>query len=388
MITKINDISKMPFCRICNSAAKSIRICNPLILFSILLISSSFLVTSCGLRKQAASNDVAVLQPVGPAFCADSAFAFCEAQCEFGPRTMNSQAHEDCGAWIMEKFKSYGMSVTPQKALLKGYDGTMLRATNIIASYRPDLTDRILICAHWDSRPWADNDPDESNWHKPVLAANDGASGVAVMLEIARLLNLRSEECGVRSENTSAADSMGIKGNHNSQFSILNSQFGIDFLCFDAEDWGFPQWEEANDPGDTWALGAQYWAANPHVDGYKARYGILLDMVGGQGAQFYQEQQSLRYARSIVDKVWRASQVVGFGSFFPTREGVGITDDHLPVNRVAKIPCIDIIPYYPDCAQSSFGPTWHTVNDDMAHIDRNTLQAVGQTLVQVLWSEK
>ena len=377
------------FCRICNSAVKSIRICNPLILFSILLISSSFLVTSCGLRKQAASNDVAVLQPVGPAFCADSAFAFCEAQCEFGPRTMNSQAHEDCGAWIMEKFKSYGMSVTPQKALLKGYDGTMLRATNIIASYRPDLTDRILICAHWDSRPWADNDPDESNWHKPVLAANDGASGVAVMLELARLISSpKLGEAGRGlNERQTAADSVS-DGNHNSQLSILNSQLGIDFLCFDAEDWGFPQWEETNDPGDTWALGAQYWAANPHVDGYKARYGILLDMVGGQGAQFYQEQQSLRYARSIVDKVWRASQVVGFGSFFPTREGVGITDDHLPVNRVAKIPCIDIIPYYPDCAQSSFGPTWHTVNDDMAHIDRNTLQAVGQTLVQVLWSEK
>ena len=377
------------FCRIYNSAAKSIRICNPLILFSFLLLSSSFLVTSCGLRKQATSTESVSIQPVGPAFCADSAFAFCEAQCEFGPRTMNSQAHEDCGAWIMEKFKSYGMSVTPQKALLKGYDGTMLRATNIIASYRPDLTDRILICARGDSRPWADNDPDEANWHKPVLAANDGASGVAVMLELARLISSpKLGEAGRGlNERQTAADSVS-DGNHNSQLSILNSQLGIDFLCFDAEDWGFPQWEEANDPGDTWALGAQYWAANPHVDGYKARYGILLDMVGGQGAQFYQEQQSLRYARSIVNKVWRASQVVGFGSFFPSREGVGITDDHLPVNRVAKIPCIDIIPYYPDCAQSSFGPTWHTVNDDMAHIDRNTLQAVGQTLVQVLWSEK
>ena len=360
-----------------------------LITLSIIICHLSFsaaFLSSCGLRKQAASNDVAVLQPAGPAFCADSAFAFCEAQCEFGPRTMNSQAHEDCGAWIMEKFKSYGMSVTPQKALLKGYDGTMLRATNIIASYRPDLTDRILLCAHWDSRPWADNDSDEANWHKPVLAANDGASGVAVMLELARLIS--SPKLGEAGRGLNEGQDSVSDGNHNSQLSILNSQLGIDFLCFDAEDWGFPQWEETNDPGDTWALGAQYWAANPHVDGYKARYGILLDMVGGQGAQFYQEQQSLRYARSIVDKVWRASQVVGFGSFFPTREGVGITDDHLPVNRVAKIPCIDIIPYYPDCAQSSFGPTWHTVNDDMAHIDRNALQAVGQTLVQVLWSEK
>ncbi len=335
------------------------------------LISLSFIIchlsfsaaffTSCGLRKQAASTETVSIQPVGPAFCADSAFLYCEQQCAFGPRTMNSAAHDACAQWIISEFTRHGLTVTPQQALLKGYDGTMLRATNIIASYRPDLKDRILICAHWDSRPWADNDPDEANWHKPVLAANDGASGVAVMLELARLLS--PDSC------------------------LLSPSLGLDFLCFDAEDWGIPQWEETNDPGNTWALGAQYWAANPHVDGYKARYGILLDMVGGQGAQFYQEQQSLQYARNIVDKVWRASQVVGFGSFFPSREGVGITDDHIPVNRVAKIPCIDIIPYYPDCAQSSFGPTWHTVNDDMDHIDRNTLQAVGQTLIQVLFSE-
>ena len=363
------------------------------------LISLSFIIchlsfsaaffTSCGLRKQAASNDVAVsIQPVGPAFCADSAFLYCEQQCAFGPRTMNSAAHDACAQWIISEFKRHGLTVTPQQALLKGYDGTILRATNIIASYRPELKDRILICAHWDSRPWADNDPDEANWHKPVLAANDGASGVAVMLELARLISSpKLGEAGRGlNEGQTATDSVS-DGNHNSQLSTLNSQLGIDFLCFDAEDWGFPQWEETNDPGNTWALGAQYWAANPHVDGYKARYGILLDMVGGQGAQFYQEQQSLQYARNIVDKVWRASQVVGFGSFFPSREGVGITDDHIPVNRVAKIPCIDIIPYYPDCAQSSFGPTWHTVNDDMDHIDRNTLQAVGQTLIQVLFSE-
>ena len=93
---------------------------------------------------------------------------------------MNSAAHDACAQWIISEFTRHGLTVTPQQALLKGYDGTMLRATNIIASYRPDLKDRILICAHWDSRPWADNDPDEANWHKPVLAANDGASGVAM----------------------------------------------------------------------------------------------------------------------------------------------------------------------------------------------------------------
>ena len=339
------------------------------------------------------------MQPVGPAFSADSAYRYCQQQCDFGPRTMNSEAHDLCAKWIMDKFRSFGLTVTPQQALLKGYDGTMLRATNIIASYRPELKDRILICAHWDSRPWADNDPDEANHHKPVIAANDGASGVAVMLEIARLLNGLQLTVDSLQMNTSAADSSSTAdassapnqptdiSSVNRKLSTVNKTLGIDFICFDAEDWGTPQWDDSPSDGNTWALGSQYWAANPHVEGYNARYGILLDMVGGQGAQFYQEQFSLSYARSVVDKVWRASQVVGFGSYFPKREGVGITDDHLPVNRVAKIPCIDIIPYYPDCEQSSFGPTWHTVNDDMAHIDRATLQAVGQTLVQVLWSE-
>lgn len=326
------------------------------------------LLASCGnLRKQAASNDNITAQPVGPVFCADSAFVFCQKQCDFGPRTMNSKAHDDCSQWIMEKFKDYGLTVTPQTTMLKGYDGTMLRSTNIIASYQPELKNRILICAHWDSRPWADNDPDESNWKKPVMAANDGASGVAVMLELARLIY-----------------SLQLT-NDSLQMNTVN--LGVDFICFDAEDWGVPQWDDAPDTSDSWALGAQYWAANPHVKGYKARFGILLDMVGGEGAQFYQEKYSMRYAHSVVDRVWRAAQTVGFGSYFPMREGGYITDDHLPVNRIAKIPCIDIIPYYPDCQQSSFGPTWHTINDDMAHIDRNTLQAVGQTLVQVLFSE-
>ena len=319
-------------------------------LFALLLLSS------CGnLRKQTAETAVS-LQPVGPAFNADSALLFCQKQCDFGPRVMNSQAHEDCAAWIVEKFKSYGMSVISQKATLKGYDGTLLNSTNIIASFKPEIADRILLCAHWDSRPWADNDPDEANWKKPVMAANDGASGVAVMLEVARLL----------------PDSLGI---------------GVDFVCFDAEDWGVPQWSDAPDDGNSWALGAQYWAANPHVKGYKARFGILLDMVGGQGALFYQEGMSKQMASAVVDKVWRAAQVVGYGSLFPTQPGGYITDDHIPVNRVAKIPTIDIIPYYPNCQQSNFGPTWHTVNDDMAHLDKNTLQAVGQTVIQVLFSE-
>ena len=260
-------------------------------------------------------------------FNADSAYAFCAAQCSFGPRTMNSEAHELCSEWIQQKFSQYGYQVELQKADLKG-------------------------------RPWADNDPDEANHRKPVMAANDGASGVAVMLELARLLQ---------------------------QYD--SASLAVDFICFDAEDWGIPQWEEEYD-GDSWALGAQYWAANCQkqtADSYQ--YAILLDMVGGQGAKFYREAYSMRYARNIVERVWQAANTAGYGSIFPYLDSGGVTDDHVPVNEKAGIPCIDIINHYPDCEQSSFGPTWHTINDDMQHIDKNTLKAVGQTLVQLIFSE-
>lgn len=300
------------------------------------------------------------LNPVGPAFNADSALAYCAAQCDFGPRTMNSEAHDKCGEWIVSKFKQFGCEVETQKADLKGYDGTILKNTNIIAHYNPKAETRILLCAHWDSRPWADNDPDSTNWRKPVMAANDGASGVAVMLEIARQLQADKK---------------------------LNPNIGVDFVCFDTEDWGTPQWADVQDNGDTWALGAQYWSENKPAS-YNPRYGILLDMVGGQGAKFYREGMSMQYAGGIVKKVWAAARQAGFGSYFPKSDGGMITDDHIPVNEKAKIPTVDVIAYYPDCQQSSFGPTWHTVSDDMAHLDKNVLKAVGQTMIQVLYTEE
>ena len=303
------------------------------------------------------TEEIEKVQPVGPDFNADSAYIYLQEQCDFGPRTMNSVAHDKCEKWIIQKFEQYGCKVTTQKATLNGYDGTPLRSTNIIASYNPEATTRIMFCAHWDCRPWADNDPDSTNWHKPIIAANDAASGVGVMIELARIL----------------------KGS--------GLELGVDFNCFDAEDYGTPQWFEGEDPGDTWALGAQYFANNL-PEGYAPRYGILLDMVGGVGAKFYREGMSMQYAPAIVKKVWNAARQVGYGSYFPKADGGMITDDHIPVNQTANIPCIDVIPYYPDCAQSSFGPTWHTIADNMDNIDKNTLKAVGQTMVQVLFTEK
>ena len=300
-------------------------------------------------------------QLVDVVFNEDSAIAYCAKQCDFGPRIMNSTAHDECEKWIISKFQQYGCEVTTQKADLKGWDGTTLHSTNIIARTNPDAKERIIICAHWDSRPWADNDPDENNHHTPVMAANDGASGVAVMLELARVLNL--------------------------ELSTNNHQptFGIDFVCFDAEDYGTPSWSGKQDE-DSWALGAQYFAKNlqPSTFNLQPKCGILLDMVGGQGAKFYQEGLSKHYAQDLVNSVWQAANVAGYGSYFVNQSGGYITDDHKPLNE-AGIPTIDIIPYYPDCEASAFGPTWHTVLDDMNHLDKNTLKAVGQTLVQFLF---
>ncbi len=312
--------------------------------------------TACGNRTSSRSQDTdTIAMAPAPEFNADSAYAFTAAQCAFGPRVPNTEAHKLCGNYIAEKFRSYGALVTDQYADLTAFDGTVLKARNIIASYNPDAEARLLICGHWDSRPWADNDPDSANWHKPVLAANDAASDVAVMLEMARLI---------------AQNPLKI---------------GIDFICFDAEDYGAPQWINSNEEND-WCLGSQYWAENPHKFGYKARFGILMDMVGGQGSTFSKELFSKEYAAQVVDIVWNTAAQIGYGNYFLNRDGGYITDDHLPVNRIAKIPCIDIIPYFSD-GPSGFGPTWHTVNDDMEHIDKNVLKAVGQTVLQVIYNE-
>ena len=313
---------------------------------------------ACQNRKQTAQETEPQL--VRPTFNEDSAMTFCAEQCAFGPRTMNSKAHKECEEWIISKFKQYGCEVTTQEAKVTAWDGNVLHFSNIIAQLNPEAKQRILICAHWDSRPWADNDPDEKNHHTPVIAANDGASGVAVMIEIARIL----------------------------QPSSITHQpsTGIDFVCFDAEDYGTPQWSGKQEE-NSWALGAQYFAkkytSSPNKENWKGA--ILLDMVGGQGAKFYQERFSKDYAQSIIDDVWQAAYDAGYGSYFPHQSGGYITDDHKPLND-AGIPAIDIIPYYPDCEESAFGPTWHTINDDMSHIDKNTLKAVGQTLIQYIYT--
>lgn len=325
-----------------------------------LLLAAGALLAGCGNKPAAGTAgaaDTDTIAATAVRFDADSALAFVKRQCDFGPRVPDSEAHRLCGDYIAAKFRSYGLAVTEQTATVTGWDGKRLGCRNIIAAYRPEQTDRVIVCAHWDSRPWADADPDSANHRTPVMAANDGASGVAVMLEMARLMK------------------------------ELKPAVGVDFICFDVEDYGAPYWAEQTAGGDDWCLGSQYWSAHPHKEGYKARFGILLDMVGGAGARFCYEGFSLQYARDVVGKIWAAAATAGKSDFFPPEDGTYAQDDHKPMNEVAGIPTVDIIPFH-GYGERSFGPTWHTVSDTPENISAATLEAVGQTVLQVLSEEK
>ncbi|MEM7102155.1 MAG: M28 family peptidase [Bacteroidota bacterium] len=293
-----------------------------------------------------------------PTFDANNAYNFIETQLAFGPRVPNTPAQDSCAAWMAEKFREFGARVIVQEDQVRAYTGEMLNMKNIIASYNPDKKRRVLLCAHWDSRHISDYDPSPENYNKPVPGADDGGSGVGVLLEVARLLNEYPLE-----------------------------YMGIDIVLFDVEDHGQP-----SDGGgfpmqeDTWCLGSQYWSKNPHVPGYKANYGILLDMVGSRGARFTKEGTSMKFAADIMNKVWKEARSSGYSAYFVLDRTREIIDDHLYVNEIAKIPTIDII-NRPAHTETGFGDYWHTQNDNIDVIDKNTLRAVGQTVLNVIYKE-
>jgi hypothetical protein len=326
----------------------------------ILFAVMASMLVACGGRsgRNIGGPDTITLAPC-PTFNADTCMKYIQEQCNFGPRVTGSKEADLCRQYIAEQFRRFGAVVEEQQADVTLWDGKVLPACNIIAKLNPDNTDRVIVCAHWDSRPWADNDEDEKNHRTPVLAANDGASGVAMMMEICRLLQ---------------------------QTPI---KVGIDFICFDAEDMGTPQWAETEEStSETWCLGSKFWAERAREEGYRARYGVLLDMVGGRGSVFPPEKVSQDYAQPIASLFVRLGNQLGYGHYFPlNREGGFLMDDHVNINRIARVPCIDVVPNFTD-GPSSFGPTWHTVNDTPENIDTNVLEAVGQTLTQLIYNEE
>ncbi|PCH93123.1 MAG: glutamine cyclotransferase [Bacteroidetes bacterium] len=284
-----------------------------------------------------------------PSFNQDSAYIYISEQVEIGPRVPNSPEQDSCAKYLISKLRSFNLEVTTQEGQVTGYDGMKLRFINIIASSNPESHKRILLCAHWDTRPIADRDVSRRN--EPIPGANDGASGVGVLLEIGRLLG------------------------------STPPNIGVDIVLFDVEDYGRPS------VNNSYCLGSQYWSKAALAKGYYPKYGILLDMVGAKDAQFYMEGYSRRYAPHVVKKVWEIAANLGYSNHFIFKQIPPITDDHLYVNTLANIPCINIIQHDP-LTPTNFGSYWHTHNDNMDIIDKGTLKAVGQTILEVVYTEK
>ncbi len=317
-----------------------------------ILLISCFLIFGCYTESQKKSEpNIEIKVPV---FNADSAYYFVEKQVSFGPRFLSSKGWKDCSFWLEKKLKTYTENVIIQQAPVRTYDGKDHTLKNIIASFSVEKNNRIALFAHWDTRHIADHDTENPN--SPILGANDGGSGVAILLEMAR------------------------------QFSKKSPAIGIDIILFDAEDYGQPENSIFPIMQDSWCLGSQYWSKNPHKSNYFARYGILLDMVGAKNATFRHEQTSSYFASDILQKVWRKANNLGFGSYFVFENAQQILDDHYYVNTITGIPTIDIIEYDPR-TKTNFNQHWHTHKDDMQNIDKNTLNAVGQTLLETIYRE-
>lgn len=300
------------------------------------------------------STDPPQTSVAAPQFEADSAYAYTAAQVAFGSRVPGTDAHKACGNYLIETMKRFADTVYVQQTIVKAFDGKSLPIRNIISAFKPELKNRVILCAHWDSRPFADKDTASTD--KPILAANDGAASCAVLMEIGRLL----------------------KNSH--------PAVGVDIIFFDAEDYGQPDDSKLPRQEDTYCLGSQYWARNPHLPGYYASYGILLDMVAAEGATFTKEGTSMRYASSIVNKVWEHASRIGYSDYFLYRETAGIIDDHYYINEIAHIPVIDIV-HRDEGTDSNFWKHWHTHQDTMDKINKNSLKAVGQTLLETLFKE-
>lgn len=312
--------------------------------------------TACKNEKkpQEVVNEKPAVAVKVPAFNRDSAFQFVAKQTEFGPRVPNTAAHTACKNWLSGKLKAYGMEVIEQNFTPTAFDGKKLNSTNIIGQYRPELSRRILLAAHWDSRPFADSPEFTGDKTKPVMGADDGGSGVGVLLEVARQLQANPVD------------------------------IGVDIIFFDAEDYGDGG---DNAKADTWCLGAQHWARNLHYkNGIRPDYGILLDMVGDSAARFGFDDVSYDRAADVLQKVWGLAREMGYGQYFVEERSGAITDDHVYVNYLANIKMIDII-NKPANSKTGFVAHWHTDGDTIDKIDRYTLRAVGQVLLAVIYRE-
>ena len=330
------------------------------------------LLSACG-KKQAVATR--------PPFSSDSAYAYIERQMAFGPRVPNSNAHMQCAVWLIEQLKAFGAEVELQKGFMPDYKGDNQQIYNIIGHFTPVQRDssshasaRILLGAHYDTRPWCDEEEDYSERFYNVPGANDGASGVGVLLEVARQL-------GLKLSNSDSGLSAERSGSHLPKGGLSTP---VDIIFFDCEDMGTPRIYTGAEREDTWCLGSQLWATN-YAKNSAAVYsfGIILDMVGAPDAVFPLEMYSTQYASNYQHQIWRAAEQLGYGAMFSKQQSYPITDDHYYINYIAGIPCVDVI-HYDIRNATGFPHWWHTRNDNMDNISKSTLQAVGEVVMSQL----
>ena len=317
----------------------------------ILFLLGALVLSSCNNdTKPATTPDKPKTRAKVPQFQVDSAYSYLTKQLDFGFRVPGTDEHEACKDWLVEKLESFGLSVKVQKFKSKIFTGAEMPGYNIIAQHNPDHKQRVIVGAHWDTRIFADKDPDEENHDDPIMGADDGASGVAAILELARSV---------------------------SQNPI---DMGVDFILFDVEDQG-----DMGGDVKTWALGSQYWAKNLVPRNYSADFGILLDMIAAKGARFNKEGNSMQYAPQVVDEVWKLAQNMGYSDLFRDYKTGPIADDHVYMIQ-AGIPTIDIISIpNPDNRESSFGAYHHTIADNIDIISKRNLKVVGQVVLATLY---
>jgi len=314
-----------------------------LVLLIILLISCSNKQAD-GLQFSDQGGDV-------PEFSSDSAFSYVKAQVDFGPRVPNTYGHVETRKYLESKLRKFAgqQMVFAQEFSSEAYSGNDLQMANIIAAFSPNAEDRIVLFAHWDTRPRADMDTSRTADYIP--GADDGGSGVGVLLELARI------------------------------FSENPPPIGVDIVLFDGEDYG------AQGDLSNYFLGSRYWSQNPPVPGYSPRFGILLDMVGAADAVFPKEEYSTGYAPNLVNEVWKIAAEKGYDVRFPNELGAGVLDDHYIVNQYTEIPVINIINHTRgDDGNIVFGDHWHTHRDDMPIIGKETLQTVGEILLELIYN--
>lgn len=282
-------------------------------------------------------------------FNQENAYLYVQSQVDFGPRVPGTKTHLECYNYLLKHFQGLADTVFVQNTTAVTFDKKTIPVKNIIAAFNPEQKKRIIICAHWDTRPFADQDTKDQN--KPILGANDGASGVGIIMEIANVLRQNKIE------------------------------IGVDLILFDAEDWG----DNSGRVEDSYCLGSQHWGKNLHQANYKADFGILLDMVGAPNAIFGFEGYSLKNASHVISKVWDAANSAGYGQYFQNVNRGYVTDDHFYMMKHTNIPVINIIDFDAS-TESNFGKYWHTHDDNMDAIDKKTLKAVGQTMLNVLYN--